>query len=533
MLLNKLQTGLFSAAVAVLLAVTVLDLKPNPQDTTAFYLKNIYLLLADANISRSIPVTPVEPPTFSPPTYVVWVNSLLSLSLVIGLTLTCAMLATLVQQWGRRYLRITQGLQYTPHDRGRIRTFLTHGVKKLHFPRVVEAISTLINISLFLFFAGFLIYLFNTNHTVFTVVVWWIAASIVAYLVITFMPILRPDSPYYVPLSSLIFWILAGTSYQASLVLDRFAWLKVKTSTLSQSSVIKYLGRLSQGMETIIEERIQRLTPEIDGLILQWTFDAVSLAPDGDLDEFFKSIIGVYSSKRIVKDPKSSLATLGSPRFSSALVAFLSRTLSESGSDKIGRFITCMNVADATQSRVFWSLLDLFRTHQNVLLTVGVASRLKEWKRTDKEIDLCAKIMIAEIVAKVEGRDSVRVKLAADQLGKSEDDIKRYLDKGNYSLSLASWIYVTGEIFSSRSGLHRRLAIIAAREILPPSGFDIEAVHSDLRHDFNALRNKVVAEVQSSGTNSAPYFILQDIDRIETGFHRSPNDALQPSTGSL
>ncbi|KAH9971547.1 hypothetical protein BGW80DRAFT_1320911, partial [Lactifluus volemus] len=52
-------TGLFSAAVAALVAISVQDLRPNPQDTSAFYLANIYQLLADPNVSRaSILATP-------------------------------------------------------------------------------------------------------------------------------------------------------------------------------------------------------------------------------------------------------------------------------------------------------------------------------------------------------------------------------------------------------------------------------------------------------------------------------------------
>ncbi|KAI0253417.1 hypothetical protein BJV78DRAFT_1360235 [Lactifluus subvellereus] len=125
-------TGLFSAAVATLAAVTVMDLKPNSQDTSAFYLDNIYQLLADPNISRSsIPVTPLRPPPFSPPKYVIWVNSLWFLSLAISLT--CAMLATLIHQWARRYLRMTQRPRDNPHDAARIRAFFAHGIDKFRF----------------------------------------------------------------------------------------------------------------------------------------------------------------------------------------------------------------------------------------------------------------------------------------------------------------------------------------------------------------------------------------------------------------
>ncbi|KAF8260512.1 hypothetical protein EI94DRAFT_1515963, partial [Lactarius quietus] len=88
-------TGLFSAAVATLISVSIQDIQPNSQDTSNFYLANIYQAIADPNHPNIS--TASSPPPFSPPNYAVWVNSLWFLSLVISIT--CALLATLLQQW--------------------------------------------------------------------------------------------------------------------------------------------------------------------------------------------------------------------------------------------------------------------------------------------------------------------------------------------------------------------------------------------------------------------------------------------------
>ncbi len=94
-----------SAIIAVLVAVSLQDLRPNPQDTSSFYLEKLYQLQADLNVLRlSTPSAVATPPAFSPPRYALWVNSLGFLSLVISLS--CAMLVTLLQQWSRRYLTI-------------------------------------------------------------------------------------------------------------------------------------------------------------------------------------------------------------------------------------------------------------------------------------------------------------------------------------------------------------------------------------------------------------------------------------------
>jgi len=62
-------SGLFSAAVAALVAVPVQDLKPNSLDTSASYLANIYQILANSNgpynPASSILPDPTAP--FSPP----------------------------------------------------------------------------------------------------------------------------------------------------------------------------------------------------------------------------------------------------------------------------------------------------------------------------------------------------------------------------------------------------------------------------------------------------------------------------------
>ena len=83
--------------MAALVAVSIQDLRPGPQDNSEFYLENIYLLLADPNVSRaSILAAPAKPPPFSPPKYAIWVNTLWFLSLATSLM--CGLLAVMLQQ---------------------------------------------------------------------------------------------------------------------------------------------------------------------------------------------------------------------------------------------------------------------------------------------------------------------------------------------------------------------------------------------------------------------------------------------------
>ncbi|KAH9989154.1 hypothetical protein BJV77DRAFT_948811, partial [Russula vinacea] len=193
-------TGLFSASVAAFLSVTVQDLRPNSQDTSVFYLGNIYEVLADPNAtSTSVPSPVARPPPFFPPTYSIWVNSLWFLSFV--LSLICALLATSLQQWARRYIRVTQPARCSPEKRARMRAFFANGVDMLGARLVVERLPMLLHLSLFLFFAGLGIFLFNTNHAVFNSVIWLIALFSTIYVVLTLIPMFLLQSPYFTPLS--------------------------------------------------------------------------------------------------------------------------------------------------------------------------------------------------------------------------------------------------------------------------------------------------------------------------------------------
>ena len=151
--------------------------------------------------------TPLPPPTtaplFQPPRYAVRVNILWFLSL--SLSLTCALLATLVQQWTRRYLRLAQ-YPTTPKSRVRIRTDLFLGVRVFHTRWVVENISLVMHAAIFLFFAGLVDFLFSINDEVARVILVAVCMLAAAYIVVTALPLFFHQCPYQTPLTSFIWY---------------------------------------------------------------------------------------------------------------------------------------------------------------------------------------------------------------------------------------------------------------------------------------------------------------------------------------
>jgi len=511
------------------------DLRPNSQDTSAFYLKNIYEIFADPNVtSISVIATRglVKPPAFSPPRYAVWVNSLWFLSLAISLN--CALLATLLQQWARRYVTITQTPRYGLHKRARIRAFFAEGVDKLYVHWAVEGLPALLHLSLALFLAGLLIFLFNVDHTVFSIVAWWAALSAVVYGCITVMPIFRHDSPYYAPLSSSAWLLYTGVAYAVfrSLwlignVCRRTPWFRDVSWTRFFLWMGTFRRRLLQGISKTAEEAAWRLSSEIDGRVLMWTFNA--LDEDHEFEQFFEGVLGFFRSKEVKLTP-SSFAKMGVGELSSALTRFLHRTRSSDilpESIQKRRLVVCAKATDAAHlsdaaSRI---LGDIFMGRwRGVLQSVEMGHSLRSRIHSgEQEAGLCAQSIVSAIIASVEVRDDRWIALAKNQFGVSESVLREYLAHGD-SVSLANLIHISRQILCST--IRGDLYLLSSTRILRSiSRFNVKHTLPQLQHDFCALWNDVVLEARKNGAYSTPIFILRSTRHIYLALHQGTDAA--------
>ncbi|KAI0247017.1 hypothetical protein BJV78DRAFT_1285896 [Lactifluus subvellereus] len=518
-------TGLLSATVAALTSVSIQDLRPGPQDNSEFYLANIYRLLADPNVSRaSILAAPAKPPPFSPPKYAIWVNSLWFLSLAISLT--CALLATLLQQWARRYLTVTQRPRYSPHERARTRAFLAE-------PKTVETLPTLLDISLFLF-SGLLVFLFNIHRTVFSIVVGWVELLVGMYGCITLVPIFRPDSPYYTPLSSSALRAYTGVSYGVFGIL-RFItlsrYLSQTTSERFDNLMDTYRERLWWGVVKTAQETASASSAEIDRRVLRRTFDA--LDEDHELEEFFGCIPGFCSSE-VVDDPKGILAEMDDRGLSFAFTRFWHHTLTSSSFSeriKTKRLTTCVKAADSARlPSAIYSILgyNFDGGMDGVLRSVEIGLSLgSRGNRKNEGSALCAQGIVAGIIASMpEERDYRWKALVMGQLYVSEDVLRDYLAHGD-SVLLGNLIHITRQFFHSYLDLDRNDHILLAlSDILRAiSGFDIQNTLPGLQNDFCALWNKIILEAWKNPANEIHIFILRYIRHIYVALHQGTDSA--------
>jgi hypothetical protein len=500
--------------------VSIQDIQENPQDISNFYLANIYQTLANPNGFNVSISPPSSPPPFSPPNLAVWVNALWFLSLVISLT--CALLATLLQQWARRYLKITQS-RYSPHKRARIRAFFAEGVEKCLLPWAVEILPTLLHISLFLFFAGLVVFLSNVNLTIFKLVLSWVGLCLALYGCITCMPILRLDSPYYTPLSLPAWHIVTRTLFPIYRLLRWFNLsVKYRSSAYHRYLELEESCRKSlvQGMQKITEKTALKSSSEMDTRAFMWTFD--SLDEDHELEYFFSGLPGFRSSD-VVKDPLSSLTEEDKWKLYVTLRELMYRTFS---SDllptpvKNRRAIICAKAVVPEHMPNAWRIVNriLFEYQYSGPLATRIAKILRGWGNTVAQDNiLYARFAISKIIATSQPHDDPWYILVSDELGLSEPVLRDYAAHGD-NLPLVILIHVVRQQFShfrkpSWRGYEFSFVLAAA------SKFNALDTSPELQHEFCALWNQIVREVRDGGDRQMAPLILGRIRGIYLSLH--------------
>ena len=446
------------------------------------------------------------------------------MSLVISLT--CALLATFLQQWARRYLKITQS-RYSPHKRARIRAFFSEGVDKCLLPWTVDALPTLLHISLFLFFAGLVVFLCNVNLTIFKLVLSWVGLCGALYGCMTCMPIIRHDSPYYTPLSLPVWHIVTGVLFLVYRVLRWF----IGQARFLRGAYYRYLDleescgkSLAHGMQKTAEETALNSLSEIDTRAFMWTFDC--LDEDHELEHFFSGLPGFRSSK-VVNDPLPSLTEEQKLKLSEGLRGLLDRTFSSDSLPapvKDRRALICAKAFDPEHTpnsyTILIPILSKYRHPGPVATTIAKALR---GCHIYEEGVLSAQFTISEIIATRQPRDDSWYKLASNALGFPETSLRDYAAQGD-SLSLVILIHLIHLQFTHFWKSYWR--VYAFKSILSAaSNFDVRDTSPELQHKFCALWNQIINEVQGGNDRWMAIYILRPIRNVYLALHQDTDSA--------
>jgi hypothetical protein len=357
----------------------------------------------------------------------------------------------------------------------------------------------LVHYAIFLFFIGLLIYIFNTDRSIFGPIVYLVSICVTTYFV--------------------VIWPLFMHAVHAML-------------EFSLSSCIPFHAvlALSMNVETRTKNIIRKLTTEIDDRILKWLFD--TQFEDSDLVQFLESIPGFCRSS-VVMDPLRRVNRLGKEKLTMTMKTFLEHTWSShflSEEDKMRRLVVCVEVVDAVRLRgIALSILKdiLPWDRHKVLRSLEMGQLLRSLgNNTQQDIGLCAQSIVAGIISNVQGSDDRWIALAADQIGKSEGVILGYLECGNDNILLANLNYITRQIFHAALGddLNRDMAA-AASYILPTlSNLDIQNALPGLQHDFLALWNEIDEKIEEAPNNGVLREIRGKLVQLYQGLNQVSED---------
>ena len=195
-----------------------------------------------------------------------------------------------------------------------MRAFYYNGVENMHIPWAVEGLPTLLHLSLFLFFGGLAIFLFNVDEEVFTCVACWIGLFLIVYGLITLLPVFRHDCPYYTPLSKPVWYLSLGITYVSCLAIktcydryDRYHQRDLFGRIRIDDIWWHYDLWIYWGMEKMAEETAEKQTSEIDLRIIGWTIIDSVLGDDDSLEKFTRErFFEVLESLR-VEQPRDRL----------------------------------------------------------------------------------------------------------------------------------------------------------------------------------------------------------------------------------
>ena len=142
---------------------------------------------------------PYVPADFSPPTYIVVVNSLFYTSL--GIMLLAAFIAMLIKSWVREFDRGIKAMS-APEQRAKTREFRYLGLVRWKLPEMVATLPFLIQISLLSFAVGLVLFLSHINKPSCGITAGILGIGALFYAVTTSASIFITSSPFRSPLSN-------------------------------------------------------------------------------------------------------------------------------------------------------------------------------------------------------------------------------------------------------------------------------------------------------------------------------------------
>ena len=452
------------------------------------------------------------------------------------MSISCALWATLLQRWARRYIRLTQPARRSPDKRARIREFFADGVDKMHIPWAVEGLPALLHLSLFLFLGGLVVFLFNVDREVFASVVWWIVLFSMVYGLVTLLPLIQNNSPYSAPLSFPAWFLYTSILY---VTFKALAFITPGIRSYDSYQIqrryhdlsVRYRGWMLGGVEKKAEEMAEEQSSEIDVRILNWTIGA--LGDDISLEGFFGAIPGFFNSKLVKHLEKNFPETLLNT-FWGALAGFMGRTSSVSESVKNRRDVICRDIMDTIPYPYYFARNNLPSWFDRAPLAVPI-ERLQAMARwfthSSPYISDSARDGVIWHLPRLQERDIHWITLASDACGLEAHVIRLNVAMGGNDMLLATLIHVSRQaIYSDKPGMFGLVKELTK--------FDIRHTRRRQQLEFCKLWNEFIQKASFKRRYTAPNRILSLIRHLHISLHQGivaapTSTTLEPSSHYL
>ncbi|KAF9260790.1 hypothetical protein L218DRAFT_559930 [Marasmius fiardii PR-910] len=169
--------GLFSAVVTAFTIESYQWLQEDPEDTTVVLLRQIVQQLSGQIVE--------SPQDFTPSSSAIRINTFWFLSLILALV--DALFGLLCKQWIREHQR--QINTRTPGQALALHWLRNQSFERWHVPTILASLPILLEIALFLFFAGLLDLLWTRqSHIPFAIALSMVGVAVLFYLVTTVLP---------------------------------------------------------------------------------------------------------------------------------------------------------------------------------------------------------------------------------------------------------------------------------------------------------------------------------------------------------
>jgi hypothetical protein len=275
-------------------------------------------------------------------------------------------------------------------------------------------------------------------------------------------------------------------------------------------------------MDKAAEDFALGLPSDIDGRALIRTLE--TLDEDDELETFFEGIPG-FCNSAVVSNPLAAFKTPNGEKISEALVGFMHNTLSSNlvpEPIKHRRIEICINAVKAASLSIDRRIFDrvLLKDWSGLSNSVEFGLFLKRISYCDAFSAYYSQCVISVIIATAQERDMRWFKLATDQLGISDANLREYLGHGD-SLLLAICISICRRTMDAyyKHGWERDV-YSPSKTFDVVSEFNVHRTLPGLQREFCALWNELVKLAQSHNNVGIPISILRHIRKVYVHLHQ-------------